>query len=596
MPTLDWIGKQAVVRHHKDVPYRLLEAVPELSCGDPASGNLIVQGDNLHALKALLPRYAGQVKCIYIDPPYNTGNEGWAYNDNVNSPEIRKWLGAVVGKEGETLDRHDRWLCMMYPRLTLLRQFLREDGAIFISLDDNEVGPLRLLLDEIFGSKNFVTTIAWQKIFTIKNSAKHFSEMHDYVVVYSKKKDLWKRNLLPRSASAEEDYSNPDNDERGDWTSNALQSRNYYSKGTYSITCPGGRVIEGPPRGTYWRMEEEKLWELDKDNRVWWGKSKNNSPRIKKFLDEAKEGVVPSTWWEHRFAGTNSGAKTELREILGEQEQELFNTPKPWQLIQRIFQVATDKDSIVMDSFSGSGSTAHAVLKQNARDGGARKFILIEMKEDVAEEVTAKRVSKVIIGYPYTGTSREELLREKITFTSLKDADEILDRVSLIEESEKERFTRIKKEVKDGELVVTGELDVVEELPGLGGGFQFCRLSAEPLFTAEGQIRPDVTFAQLAEFVWFAEMGMGKVSPRETAAFDSPLLGVHEGRAVYLLYNGILKDKSVGGGNVLTGPVLESLPPFGGPKVIYAAACRLGAARLLREDITFKQTPYALEI
>jgi adenine-specific DNA-methyltransferase len=590
MPTLNWIGKEAVVKHHKEVPFRLLEPVPELSRGATDSGNLIVQGDNLHALKALLPRYAGQVKCIYIDPPYNTGNEGWVYNDNVNSPEIRKWLGEVVGKEGETLDRHDRWLCMMYPRLVLLRQFLRDDGAIFISLDDNEVGPLRLLLDEIFGSKNFVTTIAWQKIFTIKNSAKHFSEMHDYVVVYSKKKDVWKRNLLPRSSSAEDDYSNPDNDERGDWTSNALQSRNYYSKGTYSITCPGGRVIEGPPRGTYWRMEEEKLWELDKDNRVWWGKSKNNSPRIKKFLDEAKEGVVPSTWWEHRFAGTNSGAKTELREILGEQEQELFNTPKPWQLIQRILQVATDKDSIVMDSFSGSGSTAHAVLKQNARDGGARKFILIEMKEDVAAEVTAKRVSKVIAGYPYTGTSREELLREKITFTSIKNAEEILERVSVIEETEKDRFTRIKKEVKDGELVVTGELDVEDELPGLGGGFQFCRLSAEPLFDADGQIRSDVKFAQLAEFVWFAETGTGF-----TGTADSPLLGVHEGRAIYLLYNGILKDKSVGGGNVLTGPVFDVLPKFAGPKVIYAAANRMGA-RAAREGITFKQTPYALEV
>ena len=590
MPTLNWIGKEAVVKHHKEVPFRLLEPVPELSCGDADSGNLIVQGDNLHALKALLPRYAGQVKCIYIDPPYNTGNEGWVYNDNVNSPEIRKWLGEVVGKEGETLDRHDRWLCMMYPRLVLLRQFLRDDGAIFISLDDNEVGPLRLLLDEIFGSKNFVTTIAWQKIFTIKNSAKHFSEMHDYVVVYSKKKDVWKRNLLPRSSSAEDDYSNPDNDERGDWTSNALQSRNYYSKGTYSITCPGGRVIEGPPRGTYWRMEEEKLWELDRDNRVWWGKSKNNSPRIKKFLDEAKEGVVPSTWWEHRFAGTNSGAKTELREILGEQEQELFNTPKPWQLIQRILQVATDKDSIVMDSFSGSGSTAHAVLKQNARDGGTRKFILIEMKEDVAVEVTAKRVSKVIAGYLYTGTSREELLREKITFTSIKNAEEILERVSVIEEAEKDRFTRIKKEVKDGELVVTGELDVEEELPGLGGGFQFCRLSGEPLFDADGQIRSDVKFAQLAEFVWFAETGTGF-----TGTADSPLLGVHEGRAIYLLYNGILKDKSVGGGNVLTGPVFDVLPKFAGPKVIYAAANRMGA-RAAREGITFKQTPYALEV
>ena len=315
MPTLNWIGKEAVVRHHKEVPFRLLEPVPELSYGNADSGNLIVQGDNLHALKALLPGYATQVKCIYIDPPYNTGNEDWVYDDNVNSPEIHKWLGNVVGKEGETLDRHDRWLCMMYPRLMMLRQFLREDGAIFISIDDNEVAALRLLMDEVFGAKHFVSTVVWQKIYTIKNSAKHLSEMHDYVVIYAKSKDSWNRN--PRSDAAEGGYTNPDNDSRGVWTSNALQSRNYYSKGTYSIRSPGGRLIKGPPKGTYWRMEEEKLWELDADNRVWWGKSRNNSPRIKKFLSEAKEGVVPSTWWDHRFAGTNSGAKTELREPLG---------------------------------------------------------------------------------------------------------------------------------------------------------------------------------------------------------------------------------------------------------------------------------------
>src|SRR5690606_16619748 len=190
MPTLNWIGKEAVVKHHKEVPFRLLESVPELSCGDADSGNLIVQGDNLHALKALLPRYAGQVRCIYIDPPYNTGNEGWVYNDNVNSPEIRKWLGQVVGKEGETLDRHDRWLCMMYPRLVLLKQFLRDDGAIFVSIDDNEVGNLQALMREVFGAPNEVATIVWEK--GKKGDSKLVSVTHEYIVAFARNRALLK--------------------------------------------------------------------------------------------------------------------------------------------------------------------------------------------------------------------------------------------------------------------------------------------------------------------------------------------------------------------------------------------------------------------
>jgi adenine-specific DNA-methyltransferase len=194
VPTLNWIGKKAVIKHHKDVPYRLLEPVPELSCGESQSGNLIVQGDNLHALKALLPRYAGKVKCIYIDPPYNTGNEGWAYNDNVNSPEIRKWLGAVVGKEGETLDRHDRWLCMMYPRLVLLKQFLHEAGAIFVSIDDNEVGNLQALMREVFGSTNEVATIVWEK--GKKGDSKLVSITHEYIVAFARSKTYLTANKV----------------------------------------------------------------------------------------------------------------------------------------------------------------------------------------------------------------------------------------------------------------------------------------------------------------------------------------------------------------------------------------------------------------
>ena len=543
MPTLNWIGKEAVVKHHREVPFRLLEPVPELSLPSPAGrgaggegdhgSNLIVQGDNLHALKALLPRYAGQVKCIYIDPPYNTGNEGWVYNDNVNSPEIRRWLGEVVGREGETLDRHDRWLCMMYPRLVLLKQFLREDGAIFVSIDDNEVATLRLLMDEIFGAQNFVTTVLWQKIFAPKNSARHLSEDHDYVVIYAANAGVWKPNLLPRGDDAKARYKD-DGDPRGPWTSGDLQARNYYSEGTYSVTCPSGRVISGPGKGMYWRVSKANFDRLDREGRIWWGESGNNMPRLKRYLSDVKDGVVPQTMWFYKDVGHTQEAKKELLELVDfATSDDVFITPKPTRLIQRILQIATDRDSLVLDSFAGSGTTGHAVLKQNAEDGGHRRFILVEMIDAIAGNVTAERVRRVAQGY---------------------------------------------RNAKG------------QDVEGLGGGFQFCRLSADPLFDADGQIRRDVRFAQLAEFVWFAETGAGF-----TGTADSPLLGVHDGRAIYLLYNGILKDRSIAGGNVLTGPVYDLLPPFAGPKVIYAAANRMGG-RAAREGISFKQTPYALEV
>ena len=334
MPTLNWIGKEAVVNHHQTVPFRLLKDVPELACGEPGDGNLIVEGDNLVALKALLPYYAGQVKCIYIDPPYNTGNEGWVYNDNVNSPLIRDWLGKTVGGEGETLDRHDRWLCMMYPRVAVLRDLLTEDGAIFVSIDDNEVQNLRAIMDAIFGERNFIATITWQKIYTVKNSAKHLSEMHDYVVIYAAHKEKWTRNLRPRDEDTDEDYSNPDDDPEGPWISHALQSRNSYSKGIYPIRCPGGRLIDGPPSGTYWRVAEPKLWKLHDQGMVWWGEDGNNSPRIKEHLKNAKAGIVPTTWWPYQYAGTNSGAKVHLRQMIG--DRQMFVTPKPVLLIRPI--------------------------------------------------------------------------------------------------------------------------------------------------------------------------------------------------------------------------------------------------------------------
>ena len=547
MPTLNWIGKDAVVKHHKDVPYRLLEPVAKLSCGKvgagdtateaAASGNLIVQGDNLHALKALLPRYAGQVKCIYIDPPYNTGNEGWAYNDNVNSPEIRKWLGEVVGKEGETLDRHDRWLCMMYPRLVLLRQFLREDGAIFVSIDDNEVATLRLLMDEIFGNGNFLAHFVQQAKDTPGNNSSGIAATHDHLLAFTRSSSMFSPNLLVRNEKQIATYKNPDGDERGPWLGAPLTRGEFRERDYYPLRNNEG-VEVWPPKGTCWRRPKDVLDVLLSENRIWWGKDgKATFPMEKKFLSEVKEGVVNQTWWPYEFSGSTRNANAEMKELFGGNRP--FDTPKPTRLIQRILQIATDRDSLILDSFAGSGSTGHAVLKQNAEDGGKRRFILVEMDADIARNVTAERVRRVAQGY-----------------TSAKE----------------------------------------NVVAGLGGGFQFCTLSPEPLFTPEGQIRPDVSFAQLAEFVWFIETGAGKVGAGGTAKFDSPLLGVFEGRAIYLLYNGILKDRSVAGGNVLTGPVFDILPAHAGPKVIYAAASRLGGPRLAREDIVFKQTPYALEV
>lgn len=336
------------------------------------------------------------MKCIYLDPPYNTGNEVWVYNDNVNDPKIKKWLGEVVGKEGEDLTRHDKWLCMMYPRLKLLQKLLAEDGAIFISIDDVEFYNLRLICNEVFGEHNFIATIIWRKNYAPKSTAKHFSEDHDYILVLGKNADNWIPHKMPRTEKQNKAYKNFDNDPRGLWRPNNLAARNYYSKGTYSIKCPGGRIIEGPPSGSYWRVSEEKFWELDRDGRIWWGKDGNNVPAPKIFLSEVSDGIVPQTFWPYEEVGHTQDAKKEIKAIFGGDMP--FDTPKPVRLIERILQIASDPDSIILDSFAGSGTTAHAVLNMNKADGGHRKFILVEMM-DYADSITAERIRRVIQGY-----------------------------------------------------------------------------------------------------------------------------------------------------------------------------------------------------
>jgi adenine-specific DNA-methyltransferase len=403
MPTLEWIGKNKVVNHHLEVPYQVLQRVysydekgqhPE----DNGSENKIIHGDNLAALKSLLPQYEGKIKCIYIDPPYNTGNEGWVYNDNVNDPRIQKWLGEVVGKEGEDLSRHDKWLCMMYPRLRLLQKLLAEDGVIFISIDDNEQANLKLVCDEIFGEQNFVCNVIWEKKYTLSNDAKWFSDTHDFIVIYAKNKSIWIPNPLPRTNEMNKAYKNPDNDPRGPWKSTPLHAKSGSSTmGEFIYHFKNG-VIWTPPKGTFPRYSTETLSNLEEHNEIWFGKNGKSIPSKKTFLSNLqKSGVTPKTIWKYDEVGHNHEAKTIVNEIFNERGI-VFDTPKPPRLIQRILQIATHKDSIILDSFAGSGTTAHAVLNLNQQDGGHRKFILIEMM-DYADTITAERVKRVIHGY-----------------------------------------------------------------------------------------------------------------------------------------------------------------------------------------------------
>lgn len=481
-------GKEFVHNHHLSIPHRPLvpdasKSILPLEADEQApparlDGNLIIHGDNLHALKSLLPLYGGKVDCIFIDPPYNTGNEGWAYNDNVNSPMLQAWLKEnPVGIEDGL--RHDKWCAMMWPRFKLLHELLAETGSFWMTLDDNEVHRARGMLDEIFGEQNFVASCIWRKNFSPKPSAKYFSEDHDYILVYAKNKENWRPTLLGRTEEMDARFENYDNDPRGPWTSGDLSARNYYSEGTYSITCPSGRIIDGPPRGMYWRIKKTKFNEMDDDGRIWWGEDGNNQPRIKRFLSEVKAGRVPQTFWDYQEVGHTQDAKKELLSIISfASSNDVFITPKPTALLARVLELATTENSIILDSFAGSATTAHAVLAANAKDGGNRQFILVEC-EDYADTLTAERVRRAIHGYAFKGNQREELLRQPLTFTDLKKAHEsggVLDQIAGIENLEKYRFDKIEKKLKDGVLTVEGVKAVQEKVDGLGGSFTFCTL------------------------------------------------------------------------------------------------------------------------
>jgi adenine-specific DNA-methyltransferase len=411
MPTLrHWIGKDKVINHHMDVPFKVLERKYSYELGvmnyesskthhssliTPNSSGAIIHGDNLEALKALLPEYEGKVKCIYIDPPYNTGNESWVYNDNVNDPKIKKWLGQVVGKEAEDLTRHDKWLCMMYPRLKLLHKLLAEDGAIFISIDDNEQANLKLVCDEIFGGGNFVTNVIWEKNYSPRNDAKYFSASHDFIIVYAKYKSSWKRNLAPRTDKQNKFYKYDDNNGRGLWRPDNVLVKSFSEIGVFGIKNPNNGKEYFPPKGSCYRFNEEKSKQMLSENRFYFGKDGNGKPQLKRYLFEVNDGVVPQTIWKYEEVSHNQEGKKELNKII---DGNVFDSPKPYQLIERILQIATNSNDIILDSFAGSGSTAHSVLNLNKLDKGQRKFICIEM-EEYADTITSERVKRVINGY-----------------------------------------------------------------------------------------------------------------------------------------------------------------------------------------------------
>ena len=350
----------------------------------------------MKCLKLMQKSYHKKIKMIYIDPPYNTGNE-FIYPDKF-ADNLQTYLrytgqldsgGRQFSVNAELGGRyHTNWLNMMYPRLKLARNLLRDDGAIFISIDDHEKPRLRLICDEIFGEENFIATAIWQKVFSPKNTAAYFSEDHDYIVVYAKRKEAWSPQLIPRSQEAIARYTNPDKDPRGEWTSSDLTARNFYGEGQYEVIGPTGKRF-GPGKGRYWRQNYAKFKDLDADNRIWWGEDKSNMPRLKRFLSEVKDGVVPQTLLLHTVVGNTQEAKKELLEFAEFNETEnVLNSVKPTRLLRHFLKIATkpDENEIILDFFAGSAPLGQAVMAQNHEDSGNRRFVLVQLPEPLPKE------------------------------------------------------------------------------------------------------------------------------------------------------------------------------------------------------------------
>ncbi len=550
MPRLDWIGKDKVVNHDKEVPFRVLEE--QYAYNGDGDGNMIIHGDNLEALKALLPKYHGRVNCIYIDPPYNTGNEGWTYNDNVSDPKIKRWLNQVVGKEGEDLSRHDKWLCMMYPRLKLLHQLLANDGAILISIDDNEQANLKLLCDEIFGASNFVANVIWQK--SKKGDSKLVAVIHEYILVYCKSKSaaiakgFWRKkkagadNVLAHYAQLKERLKNDhaaimkemsawykslpkDAAERNHKHYKLSDDRGLYfaadfagpndgreSRPRYDILHPvTGKSCKKPSTGWRWEEEKTKLALAETPPRIHFGVDETTIPCRKSYLFEIDSEPLMSV-----FYTDGRGATLQVDSIL---HKKAFDFPKNVEVLEEWINTLTDKNSIVLDSFGGSGTTAHAVLNLNKQDNGNRKFILVEMME-YAETLTTERIKRVINGY--------------------------------------------------GETL------------GTGGGFSYYTLG-ENLFKEDGNLNENLALEKIREYIFFSETSIPLPAINENES-NKYYLGGHFGTGYYFYYE---KRNAT----TLDFKFMATIKAKAEQLVIYADVCALSKQYLAKHNIIFKKIP-----
>lgn len=604
MPELHFKGKEFVYNHHLSVPFRPLIPHPDKSIGPPSlAGNLIIHGDNLQALKALLPMYAGKVDCIFIDPPYNTGNEGWSYNDNVNSPMMKEWLSSNP-INGDDMLRHDKWCAMMWPRLVLLKELLAESGIIAVTIDENELENLLIIMDEIYRREQRLACAVWLSDPSGGKQKSALRRGHEYVVIYGGgDPSLTKEEATAVSLDLQDQHGPyAKGREFLKWGSNSL--RKDRETMFFPIRAPDGtevRPIRNDGKEGRWRLGESNKemkallgdpeaahWERRPfDRNITVGGQTERWVPYEKLRTETRV-FGRSTWLEN--LATNADGTRVIKDIFGEKA---FPTPKPVALIEWIISLVFDDNALILDSFAGSWTTAHAVLQQNEKDGGTRQFILVE-EEEYADSITAERVRRVIDGYKYVGSEKKELLKERITWTRLKGAAHLLASISKIEDSEGTQYDIIRKEIKDGTLTVTGERKITESVPGLGGSFTYCTLG-DPL-----NLDKILTGESLPDYItlgaWLFHTATGEVfSP---AAADESTMFLGESRQYYcwLVYKPnleFLKSPEA----ALTLSLAEQISasrPKGKKHLVFAPAKYVPLSKLLPMNIEFQPLPFAL--